>query len=305
VANVSVYKCSRSVLDKHPLSTLYLAPSGVELTRSGVLLNWVKFGEFYDLPGQAEPAVQSGLLLNWAEPGDSPASGRAVRLRDSGATILIIPPSIVGAPRPRPHPFWVGELTKEIETVLAWAFHHGGNEQVATMLTHPHRPMLVRMARQKWRGNGTSLPALVEYGMLGLREAAKKPRASKTKKGKLVGFDPMRGFIVRGAHPNDAAAHFAGGHQVFGLTWTHADSSDSGAGNQDFTITATDVASATGTWTLSSFNSHANVMICIEINGAPEFACFLINQGAGLSGTWTLANWTNTPFRRLSVFYNG
>ena len=54
--------------------------------------------------------------------------------------------------------------------------------------------MVVRMAKHKYRHNGTSLKALVEYGMLGLRLAAAPPRPSLTKKGKLVGFDPSNGY---------------------------------------------------------------------------------------------------------------
>jgi hypothetical protein len=50
------------------------------------------------------------------------------------------------------------------------------------------------MAKHRWRANGTSLAALVEYGMLGLRIAAAPPRPSRTKKGKLVGFDPTQGY---------------------------------------------------------------------------------------------------------------
>jgi DNA-directed RNA polymerase sigma subunit (sigma70/sigma32) len=49
-------------------------------------------------------------------------------------------------------------------------------------------------AKHRWRGNGTSLAALVEYGMLGLRIAAEPSRPSYTKKGKLVGFDPTQGY---------------------------------------------------------------------------------------------------------------
>jgi hypothetical protein len=110
--------------------------------------------------------------------------------------------------------------------------------------------------------------------------------------------------LVRGA--GGPVTYFAGGGTAFGLTWTHADSSDSGAGDQDFTISATSSTTLpTGTWELSSFNSHASVMICIEIESASEFACFLIDQAGGLSGTWTRVNWTGWPVKRLTTFYNG
>jgi hypothetical protein len=112
--------------------------------------------------------------------------------------------------------------------------------------------------------------------------------------------------LIRGTNPGDSVSYFAGGGTAFGLTWTHADSSDSGAGNQDYTLSATSsLETSKGTWTLSSFNSHVSVMICIEIESANEFACFLIDQAGGLSGTWSLLNWTGFPVKRLTTFYNG
>jgi hypothetical protein len=53
--------------------------------------------------------------------------------------------------------------------------------------------MGVSVAKNMWRGTGTPLKVLVEYGMLGLRVAAAPPRPSKTKKGAMVGFDPSKG----------------------------------------------------------------------------------------------------------------
>jgi hypothetical protein len=53
--------------------------------------------------------------------------------------------------------------------------------------------MVVTMAQNRWwGGNGTSLKALVEYGMFGLRFAAEPLRPSLTKKGEMVGFDPSK-----------------------------------------------------------------------------------------------------------------
>ena len=54
--------------------------------------------------------------------------------------------------------------------------------------------MVVPYGQPISRGNGTSLMALVEYGMFGLRIAAAPVRPSKTKKGKLVGFDSTKEY---------------------------------------------------------------------------------------------------------------
>jgi hypothetical protein len=63
--------------------------------------------------------------------------------------------------------------------------------------------MVVATARTMWRGNGTSLKALVEYGMMGLREAAAPPRPSKTKKGQMVGFTGEHRFGTYARHYAD------------------------------------------------------------------------------------------------------
>ena len=48
------------------------------------------------------------------------------------------------------------------------------------------------MARRFAQGNPRKLEAFVEYGMLGLIQAAAPPRPSLTKKGAMVGFDPSK-----------------------------------------------------------------------------------------------------------------
>jgi hypothetical protein len=95
------------------------------------------------------------------------------------------------------------------------------------------------------------------------------------------------------------------GKTIFGLTWTLADTSDGASGDQDFTVSASQTAEGSGTWSVSSFNSHSNVMLVMECSGGQEAACFLVNQAGGLSGTWSLVNWTGHPFRRISAWYNG
>jgi hypothetical protein len=113
---------------------------------------------------------------DWAEPGDPPNHDFA---------------SVKAAPVTKPIPY--PSLTPERELELILAYHEDGDLDALDQLVGAHRPMVVRMAKTKRRGNGTTLKALVEYGMLGLRLAAEPPRPSLTKKGKLVGFNPADG----------------------------------------------------------------------------------------------------------------
>ena len=116
------------------------------------------------------------LKLDWAEPGDPPnADYESVRAKPLAKPVRYAP------------------LTREIELELIRRWHENGDEKALVWLVGAHRPMVVRMAKHRWRGNGTSLAALVEYGMLGIRFAAEPPRPSETKKGKLVGFDANSG----------------------------------------------------------------------------------------------------------------
>jgi hypothetical protein len=84
-------------------------------------------------------------------------------------------------------------VTKESEIGLLRAYWEHGDLDALELLVNAHRPMLVTMARAMRRRNGTSFRPLVEYGVMGLREAAQLPRPSETKKGKTVGFDPAKG----------------------------------------------------------------------------------------------------------------
>ena len=85
-------------------------------------------------------------------------------------------------------------VTPEIETELVRAYREDGDLDALEWLVGAHRPMVVTMAQNRWwGGNGTSLKALVEYGMFGLRFAAEPLRPSLTKKGAMVGFDPAAG----------------------------------------------------------------------------------------------------------------
>jgi hypothetical protein len=116
-------------------------------------------------------------LYDWAEPGDPPCYDfDQVRAK------------------PLTRPISCGSLTREDELGLIRRYHNDGDLEALERLVEAHRPMVVRMAKHKWRGNGTNLAALIEYGMLGLRIAAEPPRPSRTKKGKLVGFDPTQGY---------------------------------------------------------------------------------------------------------------
>jgi DNA-directed RNA polymerase specialized sigma subunit len=116
------------------------------------------------------------LPLDWAEPGDPPVYNFD-RVRT----------------KPLAKPISHGSLTREDELELIRRYHEYRDLEALERVVEAHRPMVVRMAKHRWRANGTSLAALVEYGMLGLRIAAGPPRPSRTKKGKLVGFDFARG----------------------------------------------------------------------------------------------------------------
>ena len=115
-------------------------------------------------------------LYDWAEPGDPPCYDFA-RVR--------------AAPLAKPAPY--GSVDRELELELIRRYRRHGDLYALEWLVEAHRPMVVRMAKHRWRANGTSLAALIEYGMLGLRFAAEPMRPSKTKKGKMVGFDPSKG----------------------------------------------------------------------------------------------------------------
>jgi hypothetical protein len=116
------------------------------------------------------------LKLDWAEPGDPPAADYlSVRAKPLAKPISYAP------------------LTREVELELVRRWHENGDERALDWLVGAHRPMVVRMAKNRIRTNGISLQALVEYGMLGLRIAVDPPRPSQTKRGKIVGFDPSKG----------------------------------------------------------------------------------------------------------------
>jgi hypothetical protein len=96
--------------------------------------------------------------------------------------------------KPLAKPVRCRSLTPEIEFELVRAYREDGDLDALDWLAGAHRPMVVTMAKNRWwGGNGTSLKALVEYGMFGLRFAAEPPRPSLTKKGAMVGFDPAAG----------------------------------------------------------------------------------------------------------------
>ena len=83
-------------------------------------------------------------------------------------------------------------LTPEDELELIRAYHEDGDLDALDRLVGAHRPMVVRLARRFARGNPQKLEVFVEYGMLGLMEAAAPPRPSLRKKGAMVGFDPSK-----------------------------------------------------------------------------------------------------------------
>jgi hypothetical protein len=94
--------------------------------------------------------------------------------------------------KPLAKPERYGSLTPEDELGLIRAYHDDGDLDALDRLVGAHRPMTVRLARRFARGNPRKLEAFVEYGMLGLMQAAAPPRPSLTKKGAIVGFDPNK-----------------------------------------------------------------------------------------------------------------
>jgi DNA-directed RNA polymerase sigma subunit (sigma70/sigma32) len=112
---------------------------------------------------------------DWAEPGDPLPIGTAVRRRRNGSTVFSISPKVARAPRPAGQPVRYRPLTPEIEIELVRAYREDGDLDALEWLVEAHRPMVVRMAKHRSRGN-TPLKALVEYGMMGLRVAAQPRR---------------------------------------------------------------------------------------------------------------------------------
>jgi hypothetical protein len=96
-------------------------------------------------------------------------------------------------PRRKPIPpgadQWPVRLAPWQEELLVLWWRADLNETALTALVEAHRPMVVSMARKLSRWH---FGLLTEYGMLGLRVAAGPQRPSKTKKGKLAGFDPAK-----------------------------------------------------------------------------------------------------------------
>ena len=102
------------------------------------------------------------------------------------------PPDYAKVPKsPRPYrPVLYGSITREQELELIRAYHEDGDLDALDQLVGAHRPMVVRLARRFARGNPRKLETFVEYGMLGLMEAAAPPRPSLTKKGAIGRLRP-------------------------------------------------------------------------------------------------------------------
>src|SRR5262245_24122179 len=96
--------------------------------------------------------------------------------------------------RPIPKPVVSPSLAVEAERELVRRYQKNGDEEALEQLVGAYRPMLVSMARSMWRGNGTKLQAVIEYGVMGMKTCAHAPRPSLTKKGEMVGFDLTKGY---------------------------------------------------------------------------------------------------------------
>jgi hypothetical protein len=116
-----------------------------------------------------------------------------------GKTILNLsqmdPEAVRARPLPKtPRPGYL--LGVRQERVAALAFQRLGSVEALDYLADHHRPMVARMAERLWRGgkgNVSSLAALIEYGMLGVRRAA-ECRPSQTNNNATVGFRTGSGF---------------------------------------------------------------------------------------------------------------
>jgi hypothetical protein len=97
----------------------------------------------------------------------------------------------VGGYIDQPRTKWPTHLAQWQEELLVIWWRANFAENALNALVEAHRPMVISMAK---RLNRRHLRLLVEYGMLGLRIAAGPQRPSKTKKGKLAGFDPAKGY---------------------------------------------------------------------------------------------------------------
>ena len=116
------------------------------------------------------------LKLDWAEPGDPPnADYKSVRAKPLAKPISY--PGLTREVELSSSRRWREEWRRDgVGATCRRASSDGGQHGQAS---HPQ--------------NGTSLAALIEYGMLGVRLAAEPPRPSQTKKAKMVGFDPATG----------------------------------------------------------------------------------------------------------------
>jgi hypothetical protein len=104
------------------------------------------------------------------------------------------PEAVRARPLPKtPRPGYL--LGVRQERVAALAFQRLGSVEALDYLADHHRPMVARMAGRLWRGKGnvSSLAALIEYGMVGVRRAA-ECRPSQTNNSATVGFSTGSGF---------------------------------------------------------------------------------------------------------------
>jgi hypothetical protein len=99
-------------------------------------------------------------------------------------------PSVRANPLPPPRDSPTG-VSAEEERELVRLWREELDEDMLDALVNSFRPLLEKMAKKiSYR----HYEVLIEYGILGFRIAASPQRPSKTKKGKLAGFDPASGF---------------------------------------------------------------------------------------------------------------
>ena len=93
------------------------------------------------LRGAAQAGARRVLVhYEWAEPGDPPNPNYS---------------SVRAKPLAKPVAY--PSVTPEAELDLIRRYHEDGDLDALEQLIGAHRPMVVRMAKTKWRGNGTTL----------------------------------------------------------------------------------------------------------------------------------------------------
>jgi hypothetical protein len=149
-------------------------------------------------PEEQDEVLELCAVKPWAKP-TCPVVGTYNRVgRDSGATIYDFASMDIESVRAKPltkapRPDYT--LGQRQERVAAMAYQIRGCEGARDYIVDHHRPMVANMARKFYipdiflsYDDGGKLGTLIEYGVMGLREAAEPWQPSERYKDKIVGF---------------------------------------------------------------------------------------------------------------------